>query len=84
MRFLNEILEGALIVVLDEKKEELFNNIKINISGKDLNKLALNKTVFILNEIVDMLAEDTDDFTAVDKIVEFLRVNDINCGHRHS
>lgn len=84
MRFLNEILEGALIVVLDEKKEELFNNVKINISGKDLNKLALNKTVFMLNEIVSMLSENTDDFTAVDKIVEFLRMNDINCGHRHS
>ncbi|NDO18665.1 hypothetical protein FMM68_03225 [Lachnospiraceae bacterium MD329] len=84
MRFLNEILEGALTVVLDEKKEELFNNIKINISGEDLSKLALDKTVFMFAEIVNILSEDTDDFTAIDKIVEFLRINDINCGNRHS
>jgi hypothetical protein len=84
MRFLNEILEGALTVVLDEKKEELFNNVKINISGEDLSKLALDKTVFMFAEIVNILSEDTDDFTAIDKIVEFLRINDINCGNRHS
>ena len=84
MRFLNEILEGALTVVLDERKEELFNNIKINISGEDLSKLALDKTVFMFAEIVNILSEDTDDFTAIDKIVEFLRINDINCGNRHS
>ncbi|MCI9086477.1 MAG: hypothetical protein HFE51_08690 [Clostridia bacterium] len=84
MRFLNEILEGALTVVLDEKKEELFNNVKINISGEDLSKLALDKTVFMFAEIINILSEDTDDFTAIDKIVEFLRINDINCGNRHS
>lgn len=83
MKFLNEILEGALTIVLDEKKEELFNNVKININGKDLNKLASDKTVFMLSEIVDILSEDTDDFTAMDKIVEFLRINDISCGNRH-
>ena len=83
MKFLNEILEGALTIVLDEKKEELFNNVKLNINGKDLNKLALNKTVFMLSEIVNILSEDTDDFTAMDKIVEFLRINDISCGNRH-
>lgn len=71
MRFLNEILEGALTVVLDEKKEELFNNVKINISGEDLSKLALDKTVFMFAEIINILSEDTDDFTAIDKIVEF-------------
>lgn len=84
MRFLNEILEGALTVVLDEKKEELFNNIKINISSEDLSKLALDKTVFMFGEIVNILSEDTDDFTAIDKIVEFLRINGVNCGNRHS
>ncbi len=84
MKFLNEILEGALTVVLDEKKEELFNNIKINISGEDLSKLALDKTVFMFAEIVNILSEDTDDFTAIDKIVEFLRINGVNCGNRHS
>lgn len=83
MKFLNEILEGTLTIVLDEKKEELFNNVKININGKDLNKLASDKTVFMLSEIVDILSEDTDDFTAMDKIVEFLRINDISCGNRH-
>lgn len=84
MRFFNEILEGALTVVLDEKKEELFNNVKINVSGKDLSRLALDKSVFMLSEIVSMLSEDTDDFTAVDRIVDFLRMNDVNCGNRHS
>lgn len=83
MRFLNEILEGALTVVLDEKKEELLNNIKINISSEDLSKLALDKTVFMFGEIVNILSEDTDDFTAIDKIVEFLRINGVNCGNRH-
>lgn len=83
MQFLNEALEGAIEVILNQEREKLFSNVKINIGYDEIEKIVSDKNFYLVSRIVDILSDDTDDFEVVEKIVCLLEENNISCGGRH-
>ena len=83
MQFLNEVLEGAIEVILNKEREKLFSKVKIDIGYEEIEKIVRDKNFYIVSRITDILSDDTDDFEAVEKIVCLLEENNISCGGRH-
>ena len=69
MSFFSEILDVAVMDILMTQKDKLLNNIKIEVTFEELEKVVKEKEFFLINHIIDILSEDTDDFEAVEKIV---------------
>jgi len=83
MSFFSEILDVAVMDILMTQKDKLLNNIKIEVTFEELEKVVKEKEFFLIKNIVDILSEDTDDFEAIEKIVCLLEENHLSCGGRH-
>lgn len=83
MQFLNEVLERAIEIVLNQEKEKLLNNVKINLGYDEIAGIVQDECFYLVSSIVGILSENTDDFEAIEKIVCLLEDNNINCGGRH-
>ena len=83
MSFFSEILDVAVMDILMTQKDKLLNNIKIEVTFEELEKVVKEKEFFLIKNIIDILSEDTDDFEAVEKIVCLLKENHLSCGGRH-
>ena len=83
MMLFKELLEQAIDKILQEKKKEILNNVKLNITYNDVENIVKDKAFCLLSLIIDILSDDTDDFEAIEKIVCLLEDNNIRCGGRH-
>lgn len=83
MQYINDMLTAALETVLEDKKKELFHNVKVNIEYEELEGIMKDKTFYIVSCIIKIIREDTDDLTAFRKIVRLLEENNLSCGDRH-
>ncbi len=77
MQYLNDILETAVTEILREHKSEIIKSITLNMSYNDIEKIINRNEFLLLNNITNIIEEDTSDTIKVKKISQLIKENNV-------